>query len=115
VQNEAIDAEGGLYVLIGRRTFSAAVLLTGELERLTKAVFVGEPASSPPNFYGNDSFFSLPYSGLQGSITNGYHQRSTWEDVSPWTPPDIWAPLTAEDAAAGRDPALEAALALTRE
>jgi hypothetical protein len=114
VRNEAIDRDGGLYVLIGRRTFSAAVLLTGDLDRLTHARFVGEPPSSPPNFYGNDSGFTLPYSGLQGSITNGYHQRSTWEDLSPWTAPDLWTPLTVEDAFAGRDPALQAVLAQIR-
>lgn len=110
IRNETIDREGGLYVITGRRTFSAAVLLTAELDRVTEAIFVGEPAGSAPNVYANDSHFSLPYSGLEGSISNGYLQRSTWEDLSPWTPTDISAPLTVEAAVAGRDPALEAAL-----
>ena len=42
------DADTRLFVLAGRGTFSASEFILEDLDRLTDAVFIGEPASSRP-------------------------------------------------------------------
>lgn len=109
VLSEAVDREGGLFVITGRGTFSAATTLTSMLETRTNAIFVGEPGSSRPNFYGEDNQFLLPYSGLAGSISSHWFQGGRMStDARPWTAPDLIAEPTLEHVIEGRDPALEA-------
>ena len=50
-------------MIIGRDTFSAAQNTISELERRTKAILVGEPTGSSPNFIGESLAIPLPYSG----------------------------------------------------
>ena len=45
----AEDADTRLFVLTWRGTFSASQFILDDLDRLTDAVFVGEPASSKPS------------------------------------------------------------------
>lgn len=98
-----------LYVIVGRRTFSAGMTLAAMLDTHTNAIFVGEPTGSRPNFYGEDTPFTLPYSGLTGSISSAWFQGGeTSDDLRPWIAPDLPAPLTLEDLRAGRDPAMDA-------
>jgi len=105
----ACDRADGVFVITGRRTFSAAQALTSLLETQTQAIFVGEPTGSRPNFNGEDTDFTLPWSGLKGSISSAWFQGGeTSFDARPWIAPDLPAPLTAEALLAGRDPALEA-------
>jgi hypothetical protein len=109
VLTQNVDHEGGLFVITGRRTFSASQSLITMLEQQTHPIFVGEPASSRPAFYGESRPFTLPWSGLSGSISNEWHQGwYNWLDSRPWIAPDIATELTAEDLKAGRDPAFEA-------
>lgn len=105
---KAEDHDTRLFVLTGRGTFSASQFILEDLDRLTDAVFVGEPASSKPNSYGDSYKSALPNSGLlvRSSI---YYWQAEQAD-RPWTPVQIAAPLTFAAYAAGRDPALEAAL-----
>lgn len=109
VRSETIDRNGGLFVIIGRRTFSAAMTLSSMLETHAHAIFVGEPTGSRPNFYGEDTEFVLPYSGLTGSISSRWFQGGmTSNDERPWIAPDLVAELTFDNLRDGRDPALEA-------
>ncbi|MDJ0908808.1 MAG: hypothetical protein QNI99_06425 [Woeseiaceae bacterium] len=109
VRTEAIDHADGLFVIAGRRTFSAAQLLANMLEFHTDAIFVGEPTGSSPAFYGEDTLFRLPYSGLMGSISSFWFQnRFISDDKRPWIAPDLAAELSFDDLKSGRDPALEA-------
>jgi hypothetical protein len=97
------------YVIVGRRTFSAGMTLAAMLDTHTNAIFVGEPTGSRPNFYGEDTPFTLPYSGLTGSISSAWFQGGeTSDDLRPWIAPDLPAPLTIEDLRTGRDPAMAA-------
>jgi|CXWL01.1.fsa_nt_gi hypothetical protein len=112
VRSPRIDHEGGLFVIVGRRTFSAAMNLASMLETHTDAIFVGEPTGSRPNFYGEDTPFTLPYSRMTGSISSAWFQGgATSDDIRPWIAPGLPAPLTPADLRAGRDPALAAILA----
>ncbi len=106
---EVLDEPGRLFVIVGRRTFSAAMLLSSMLEFHTNALFVGEPTGSRPQFYGEDTEFRLPYSGLMGSISSRWFQnRFIADDERPWIAPDIVAELTIDDLRQGRDPAMAA-------
>jgi hypothetical protein len=109
VRTDALDHPDRLFVITGRRTFSAAMLLSSMIEFHTDAIFVGEPTGSSPQFYGEDTHFRLPYSGLAGSISSRWFQnRFIADDERPWIGPDIVAELTLDDLRKGRDPALEA-------
>ena len=102
------DATGRLYVITGRRTFSAAQMLISELEKYTDAMFVGEPSSSRGTHYGDSYRIMLPNSHVTFRVSSLYWQFSDPRDDRPWIPVALPAPLTWADYVAGRDPALEA-------
>ena len=114
IAHERMAPGNRVWVLIGRSTFSAAQNFTNDLDRLTGAVFVGEPTGSRPNFVGENASVVLPVSGLQVSISSRYHQAFDWLDGRIWIAPDVPAPLSAADYFAGRDPALDAVLEIIR-
>ncbi len=111
IASETFNRPGGLYVLAGRETFSAAMALAAQLELHTAARFVGEPTGSRPNFVGETTLVTLPYSRLMLSISSRYHQNGDSDDKRLWIPPDIPASPDLEAERAGRDPAVEAVLA----
>jgi hypothetical protein len=109
------DASGvnrKLFVLIGRNTYSAAVNFAVDLERLTRAVFVGEPTGGKPNTHGDESPTVLPYSRLRFLLSSVYWQLSSPRDSRLWIPASIPVPLSAQDYFANRDPVLESVLKL---
>jgi hypothetical protein len=105
----AEDADTRLFVLVGRGTFSASQFILDDMDRLTDALFIGEPASSRATGYGDAYRSILPNSGISVRTSIKYWQSG--QDMRPYTPIDVAAPLTFADYVAGRDPALEAALA----
>ncbi|MCZ6726668.1 MAG: hypothetical protein O7A98_04860, partial [Acidobacteria bacterium] len=106
-----MNVRGRTYVLIGRTTFSAAGNLVTKLANETEAVFVGEPSGSKPNHYGDARRVTLPESRLDVSISTLY-----WQDGGPfngaWLAPSVAVDTRSADWVAGRDPVLEASLAL---
>ena len=107
LERSRFNRPGGLYVLIGPHTFSAAQNLTSRIERETWAMFVGEPSGGAPNHEGDATPF-------QGDGFKAYVSTLPWFDSHPydrriWTMPDIMAPLRFADWTAGRDRAMEAA------
>ena len=103
-----VNAAGHLFVIIGRRTFSAAMNAVSYFGRYTQAVFVGEPTGGRPNAPGDENFFTLPWSGIVVNLSDRFWQGAWPDDFSPWRAPDIAAPVTFADYAAGRDAAMEA-------
>lgn len=103
------DADTRLFVLTWRGAFSATEAILVDLDRLTDAVFIGEPASSRPNSYSDAYRMPLPNSGINVRSSIQYNQLAGPE-AGAWTPIDIAVPLTFADYAAGRDPVLAAAL-----
>lgn len=104
----AEDEGRRLFVLTARGTFSASQFILDDLDRLTQAVFIGEPASSKPSSYGDAYRINLPHSGIQMRTSIYWWQAG--QNTDPWTWIDIAAPLSFAAYAAGQDPALEAAL-----
>ena len=107
-RSERINQRDRLFVIVGRRTFSAAMCGAASLEKSTRATFVGEPTGSRPNFVGEIMPVTLPHSGLRLSISSRYHQNAESTDRRTWIGPQIAAPASSSDWAAGRDPAIEA-------
>ncbi len=105
-----INQRGSLYVIIGRGTFSAAQNTATAIERETNAIFVGEPTGSRPNFIGETTPFTLPYSKTLANVADLYWQTSWPMDHRPWIAPELYAPPTYEAASQNRDPAMEAIL-----
>jgi hypothetical protein len=108
---EKVNRRGGLFVIIGRRTFSAAQNLATMIERHTEAIFAGEPTGASPNFVGESIPVELPYSKIRGTISDLYWQSGWAMDYRTWIAPRLYAPPTFATYTANRDPALEAILA----
>ncbi len=97
-----------LYVLIGRRTFSATANLITDLERLANPLFVGEASSECCNLFGDPAQLTLPYSGVQAEVT-AIKWNLSWNafDGRREMSPEVPVVLTARDYFAGRDPVME--------
>jgi hypothetical protein len=111
LRRPAINRPGGLVVLMGRSTWSAAQFILDDLERYSDAVFVGEPSGSRGNHYGDSQRWTLPHSGVTVRASSRYWQHWSPDDPRPWTAPLVAAEPTVADYRAKRDPALAAALA----
>lgn len=113
IRCERINQRGKLFAIIGRRTFSAAQNAATFIERHTKAIFVGEPTGSSPNFIGEETeaTFELPFSKLNVNISYLFWQSSWPTDYRPWIAPLLYTPPRFELQRANRDSAMEAILA----
>jgi hypothetical protein len=104
-----------IWVIIGRRTFSAAQNFATTIQRYTNAIYVGERTGSRPNFVGESPPVILPYSGLYASISSRYHQNTDFTDNRAWIAPDVPTPLSSADYFANRDPAMAAIMELVKK
>ena len=103
-----------VYVMIGRRTYSAAGNFITDLERLSDPVFVGEASSECCNLYGDPAEAFLPYSRIKGEFTAMKWNLSTPSDRRREISPEVPVQLTAKAYFRGQDPAMEAVMALIR-
>jgi hypothetical protein len=97
---------GRVFVIVGRRTFSSAIINAMDFKQLLGAVIVGEPTSGTPNHFGEVQNFTLPSSRLRV----GYSTKRFGDPAGAFAPlqPDVPAAMSFADYAAGRDVALEA-------
>ncbi len=108
---DRINQAGHLFVLTGPGTFSAAVNCASDLERETRALFVGEPTGAGANHCGDASSFVLPRTRIAVRCSTVRWQKSDPHDSRTAILPDVPVPSLFSDWIAGRDAALEAALA----
>jgi len=106
---EDLNRKGRLFVILGRRTFSSAILNALDLGKKTEAVFYGEPTGGKPNHYGEIETLTLPNLGLKVSYSTKYIQFVDGDEPS--LIPDVLVELSLDDYLALRDPVLEAILA----
>jgi hypothetical protein len=99
-----------VYVILGRHTYSAAIVFAAQLKHGCDAQFVGEVPRAVPNRQADMETFRLPHSRLE--VTYSARIRRPFPELGDATeiPLDLPAPLTWESYRAGRDPALEAIL-----
>jgi hypothetical protein len=107
IKNDKVNKRGKLFVIIGRRTFSAAQNTSSFFERHTNAIFVGEPTGSSPNFVGEETPFTLPYSKITVNVSDLYWQSSWPQDNRTWIAPQIYIPPTFAAYRENRDAALD--------
>lgn len=94
-----------IYVVLGRKTFSSAILNAMDFKRLTNAVFVGEGTAGKPNHYGEVRNLQLPTSKLQVNYSTRYF-RTTDEDINTIAP-DVKIEMSFSDFTKGIDPIFE--------
>lgn len=101
--NENPDVK--MYVVIGKRTFSSAILNALDFKRLTNAVFVGEETAGKPNHFGEMRNFQLPNSKLQVNYSTKYF-KNVDDEVSTIIP-DVTIEMSFPDLKQGIDPVYE--------
>jgi len=101
-----------LAVIIGRRTFSSAILNALDLKKDTAAVFFGEPTGGKPNHFGEVQTFRLPQSGFPVSYSTKYFQAVEGDPEA--LVPDIPVEPMFADYLKKLDPVLDRALGLKR-
>jgi len=99
---------GQLFVLVGRRTFSASMVNAIDFHRETEAILVGEPIGARPYGYQENGWFTLPGSGLQVSVATRLYRFGPEAGHS--FNPDQRIDTSHADFVAGRDPVLDWAL-----
>jgi hypothetical protein len=104
-QRPAINQKGHLFVVIGRRTFSAAMTNAIDFRNETNAILVGEPAGERPNSYQEGDEMKLPNSGLVVSYSTRYYKFL--EVDAPAVKPDKRIDPNWLDFKAGRDPVMD--------
>ncbi|MBA3475424.1 MAG: hypothetical protein H0T10_01560 [Actinobacteria bacterium] len=78
-----------LVVLTGRSTFSAAGNFVGDVDRYTKARFVGEPAGGAPSQWGDSSSLPLRLAGVTVHVANAYWEFGPRNDKRLAVEPDV--------------------------
>ncbi len=101
----ALRTKGRVIVIVGRQTFSSAILNALELRKEAGAVIAGEPTGGKPNHFGEVQSFTLPHSGLTVSYSIQYFKEVEGDPDS--IEPDILAEPTFADYKAGRDAVLD--------
>ena len=113
IKSEKINKVGNLFVIIGRRTFSACQNLVNELDNYTNAIFVGEPTSENVNFYGDNNRVELPNSKISAFLSFAWWQDKPQWEGDDWTAPHIAVDMSFEEYKTNQDPVLDAALSFS--
>lgn len=105
ISKSKLNEEGKIYVVIGRKTFSSAVLNTISLKQKTKAYFVGEATGGKPNHYGEVKRFRLPNSKITVNYSTK-HFINYEKDVETFVPDKV-IELTVDDYIKNYDPVMQ--------
>jgi tetratricopeptide (TPR) repeat protein len=101
---------GKLYIITGRRTFSAATNLIGQMLKHTNTVTVGDITPGPLNWCSDTLDFRLPNSGLFVQISSMFWMEGHAMDARGCYPPDYYLPETFKEFGSFTDRPLEAIL-----
>jgi hypothetical protein len=104
LKNKKLNDKNHLFVIVGRNTFSAAIVDTMLLKKDTKANFVGETTSGKSNHYGAVKEFELPNSKMEISYSTQFNKSSN-DNSSTFTPDKI-IELSIKDYINKKDPVL---------
>lgn len=105
LKKSSFNEKDKLYVIIGRDTYSSAILNALDLKKDTKAYFVGENTGGEPNHYGEVKTLELPNSKKRIRYSTKYFNWS--KENLDTIKPDKLIEETFEDYKKGVDPVLE--------
>ncbi len=108
LRGSPLNRKGRLYGIIGRATYSSALMNAVHLTQKTQIVLAGEPSGGKPNHCGEVRQIVLPRSKLPVFCSTRYF-RMVDGDTDSLTPA-LRATMSFADYSAGRDPFLEAIL-----
>lgn len=103
---DQINQLGKLFVIIGRDTFSSALLNVFSLKNKTRTILIGEPTGGKPNCYGEVLRVKLEQSGLRISYSTKYYHLIE-DDLMPSLSPDVQKESTIQDYIGLTDPCME--------
>lgn len=109
-RDSSVNRPGRFFIVTGRQTYSAAMSLVGPLVQHTHPTFVGEPAGSPHNNYGDPLSITLAATGMTLHVSQRYWQFALSDDTSRTIPIQRPAPVRASDYFGRRDLALHVIL-----
>jgi C-terminal processing protease CtpA/Prc len=110
LKEKDINNKNRLFVIVGRYTFSSAIINAVMLKKETNATFIGEATSGKPNHYGAVSSFELPNSKISIQYSKQYNKMS--EDDSNTFMPDKVIDISIKDYLSKKDPILDYILGL---
>lgn len=115
IESKKINQPGKLFVIIGRKTFSACQNLVNELSNYTNALFVGEPTAENVNFYGDNRRVELPNTKTPVFLSFAWWQdKPQWENA-PWLAPHVAVDMSFADYRSNKDPMLETCLTFSEK
>ncbi|MCB2309675.1 S41 family peptidase [Clostridium tagluense] len=103
---DKINKTGNLFIIIGRETFSSALLNSFFLKENTSAIFLGEPTGGKPNCYGEVERFILKNSGLTVCYSTEYY-KIVEDDTLLSLLPDVNIEFTIQNYINNEDPCFE--------
>ncbi|MBI2678306.1 MAG: hypothetical protein HYX28_05960 [Candidatus Koribacter versatilis] len=109
-RDSTFNRPGHLFVLVGRKTYSAAADLAMRMLRHTNSAFVGEPIGASPNGSGDPDSSTLPFSGMHLAISTNYVIGGRSKDMSWEVPVEFPAQSSSAQYFAGTDPAMDVVL-----
>jgi len=108
IKRDSINKEGGLYVISGKKTYSAASIFMYELAVHTRALFVGEPDACGADLFSNSGHAgNLPNSGFPLWIASQRYTNRWPFSNSEYFVPHFPAAFSSHDYFNGVDPAVD--------
>ncbi|MEW8955413.1 peptidase S41 [Clostridium sp.] len=104
--NHRLNKKHRLFVIIGRKTFSSALLNVYDLKNNTEALIIGEATGGKPNCYGEIKRFNLPNSGFSVSYSTKFYKVIDDDKVKTLLP-DVIIEETIDDFINNIDPVME--------
>lgn len=105
LKDKKINDKNHLFVIVGRYTFSSAIINAVTLKKETNATFIGEETSGKPNHYGSVRNFMLPNSKLEICYSTQFNKSS--EDNSNTFMPDKVIEISVKDYLNKKDAVLD--------
>lgn len=107
IKHDKINQKGNLFVITGKKTFSAALHCATWIEFHCNPTFVGEPTGAAPNHYADPDFSFLPNSKILLMVSK-YYWQNTWPwDTREFIEPELKVNISSEDYFNYKDPAID--------
>jgi hypothetical protein len=104
-KRDNINRKENLFIVVGRKTFSSAILNAMELKNETNATLVGEPTGGKPNHFGEVKTLHLSNTNININYSSKYFKTTNEDKDSLY--PDIDISLMSSSYFKGKDDFLE--------